>query len=327
MTGSEEALGNRIRLVVVKALVTLVMLGLVVGLFDWRTIIGQIAGYDLGFFLGAVGLFLLQVACQIVRLRMLILADGVAIGWWKLARLTLAGHAVNQIVPSIAGGDALRMVLIHRNGVPVADAVRQVVVDRMAGLIALLAVSMAAWPFVPPVLHHALPPALAWSLLALLAAGLVLTVLMQRFAARRRQGVGFMARVGRLVDELWQGFIRLRRHPATLGAVLAVSVVNQLLYVGAFWLIAIGMPVAVTFAVAAFLLPAATLVMMLPVSIAGWGVREAMLALGLGMVGIPGDAAVASSVLFGLTSTLVGILSLPLLAHVWNRPALREAGA
>jgi uncharacterized membrane protein YbhN (UPF0104 family) len=53
------------------------------------------------------------------------------------------------------------------------------------------------------------------------------------------------------------------------------------------------------FQVVAVVAPA-MLLMLLPVSFAGWGVREGAMAVGLSLVGIPTDRAVAISVAFGL---------------------------
>ncbi|WP_169728302.1 lysylphosphatidylglycerol synthase transmembrane domain-containing protein [Geminicoccus roseus] len=311
-------------IILAKIAVTLSILAVVAWMFDWRAVVDQILGYHPAFFALAVAIFLLQIACQVLRLRLIAAGDGDAVAWGTLTRLTFASHAVNQVVPSVAGGDALRIVLLHRGGVPAMHAVRQVTFDRMMGLVGLVAVVLAAWPFVPASLHRTLSPERVGGLVALVVAGIGLALLLSRLIARRRHHPGPLANLARLGGQLWQGVESQSRRPVLLAAVFGVSIVNQLLWVLGFWVIAWGMPLAVTFPVAAFLLPVTTLVMMLPFSIAGWGVREAVLAVGLGMVGIPGDAAVASSVVFGLSTTLVGVLSLPLLVHVWGRPDMAE---
>ncbi|MGO8920853.1 MAG: lysylphosphatidylglycerol synthase domain-containing protein [Stellaceae bacterium] len=51
--------------------------------------------------------------------------------------------------------------------------------------------------------------------------------------------------------------------------------------------------------------PVALLMTALPVSIAGWGVREAAFVVGFGFVGLPASDALALSLLLGLVQTLV----------------------
>ena len=49
------------------------------------------------------------------------------------------------------------------------------------------------------------------------------------------------------------------------------------------------------------LVPPVILVTVVPISIAGWGVREGAMVVAFGFIGVPASAAFAVSVLFGLT--------------------------
>jgi glycosyltransferase 2 family protein len=49
------------------------------------------------------------------------------------------------------------------------------------------------------------------------------------------------------------------------------------------------------------------LIQLLPVSLAGWGVREVVLVVALASFGIPAEAALATSVLLGLCLVIVGL--------------------
>ena len=55
------------------------------------------------------------------------------------------------------------------------------------------------------------------------------------------------------------------------------------------------------------IVPPVTLIQLVPVSLAGWGVREAALVVALGSFGVPAEAALAISVLVGLCLILVGL--------------------
>ena len=55
------------------------------------------------------------------------------------------------------------------------------------------------------------------------------------------------------------------------------------------------------------LIPPVMLVSMVPVSIAGWGVREGAMVGALGFVSVGADEALALSVLFGLVVMVVGL--------------------
>jgi glycosyltransferase 2 family protein len=68
------------------------------------------------------------------------------------------------------------------------------------------------------------------------------------------------------------------------------------------WMLARGLNIHVSAFDCMVLIPPVTLIMILPVSIAGWGVRETAMVTAFGYVGVPGDSALALSILFGLVS-------------------------
>ena len=69
---------------------------------------------------------------------------------------------------------------------------------------------------------------------------------------------------------------------------------------------------------AIFVLPATLLVMILPVSVAGWGLREAAAALIWPIAGVASDVAVAASVAYGIVATASALPGL-----WWLRPRLK----
>jgi len=54
-------------------------------------------------------------------------------------------------------------------------------------------------------------------------------------------------------------------------------------------------------------MPPVAIFQLLPVSLGGWGVREAALVIFLGALGIPGETALAASLCIGLSQILVGL--------------------
>jgi hypothetical protein len=54
--------------------------------------------------------------------------------------------------------------------------------------------------------------------------------------------------------------------------------------------------------------PPALLLSALPLSLSGWGVRESALAGAFGLIGAPTAEVVAVSILYGLTSSAIGVV-------------------
>lgn len=77
--------------------------------------------------------------------------------------------------------------------------------------------------------------------------------------------------------------------------------------------LSLGLPLS--FADYLVFIPVVTVVTLVPVSVGGWGVREAAFVALLGLVGVPSHMALAFSVMFGF----VGILaSLPAFGFLWQ---------
>ena len=75
-----------------------------------------------------------------------------------------------------------------------------------------------------------------------------------------------------------------------------------------------GLSVGVTLPYPVMLAAAAPIFIMasLPIGIAGFGTREVAAVIVLGTVGVPGDQATATALLYGLASVVQGILAAPL---------------
>ena len=72
-------------------------------------------------------------------------------------------------------------------------------------------------------------------------------------------------------------------------------------------LLARGLGIDLDFRDALLLIPLVALVTVLPISIAGWGLRESAMVVALGLVGMPAAAAFSLSVLSGLVAMASGL--------------------
>jgi hypothetical protein len=72
-------------------------------------------------------------------------------------------------------------------------------------------------------------------------------------------------------------------------------------------ILALGLGLDVTLLDCLTLVPPVMLIMTIPISIGGWGVRETAMVSLFGLIGVPGEGAFALSVVFGLTGIAVAI--------------------
>ena len=255
--------------------------------------------------LGAIGLVLMQVALGSVRWQWIIGLLGAPMALARAARYTLIGQFFNQVLPTAFGGDAARAWLASSDGTPMTVAVRSVLCDRIVGLVALLVIISATFLAMPRIAETSRPMFNVLRTTAILTAVLLAgLVLVGAPIARRLQGLRWARPIGTLVSDLLTALGSKAKSVGTLGASFAA----HLSAVAAICLCARGMGIALDAGAALAVVPTIVLVAMAPISIAGWGVREGAMVIGLGLLGVSAADALAVSVSYGLVQVGVGVL-------------------
>src|SRR5690606_26675665 len=102
-----------------------------------------------------------------------------------------------------------------------------------------------------------------------------------------------------------------------------LSVVVHVAVVASVWLVARGLAIQVSMIDCLVLVPPIVLATTLPISIAGWGVRESATVVGFGFIGVAPADALALSVAFGFVQILIGLPG----GIVWMTSKRREVPA
>lgn len=210
-------------------------------------------------------------------------------------RLSFIGQFFSQGLPTSFGGDAMRVWILYRRGNGLGTATQSVLLDRMTALVALLLMVGATLPLVAGVTDDRLVLMSLGGLVATGLGGLAVFLCLDRVPARWL-GWKPAAQLARL-----SGQARLLLlTPASAVRVIGLSVLGHLGSVLALWVLARGLGLNLPLVAALCLVPPVILATALPVSIAGWGIREGAMVGVLGLIGISAEAALAVSVLFGL---------------------------
>ena len=287
-----------------KLLITAGLITYLLRKIDIGPVLRQIRTIAPGPALLAVLIMLLQLALVSLRWQLVNQLVDARMRTGQVVRLTLIGQFFNQVLPSAVGGDAVRAWLASREGVPMGRAVTGILCDRAAALVALLLVISFTLFVLPAIVMNRFPAiellrTVALIGLSALVAFFFLGALLSRLLMRYR----ITAPIGKLVRD----FRRVLCSPASSTAIMALAGAVQVLLVMAIYLCAQGMNIHLEFAAALLVIPTVMLVSMIPVSFAGWGVRESAMIFGLGIVGISAPDALAVSVVFGLLQLIVGL--------------------
>lgn len=282
-------------LFIVKAVVTGALIWLVFRNVDIADALGRIRALPLWLAPAVIGLILGQFFLGIWRWRILIGQFDAGLPPGLAARLFFEGQFFNQALPSTVGGDGVRMYRAYRNGLGLEPAISSVVLDRVVGLTALVLLVAAAQPLF---YERVADPAARLAFTAIFAVSgagiatlLCLGILPQSLRHWRVvRGLVSLSRAARVV------FMR----PAVFAPVLLLSAAGHLCIVAVFFVMSENLGLAVTFVDCLVMVPSVLLLATVPVSVAGWGVREGAMVTAFGLIGVSPGGAAAVSVLFGL---------------------------
>jgi len=206
----------------------------------------------------------------------------------------------NQALPSTIGGDAVRVIDLIGEKKNKKKAFFDVLIDRVIGLLGLLVLSLAANLVEPGLLPkniHAL--IITLSIGGIAGVWVLLNLSRLRFFKRFR----FL----KLFYDLSIRFRVILRNKRRLFIQILLSVGVHMLAVVAFYMIALSISLKVDLTLFMVIIPAVLLISIIPLSLAGWGVREsAMIGLFL-LVGADKEKVLSISILYGIILVLIGI--------------------
>jgi len=203
----------------------------------------------------------------------------------------------NNFLPSNIGGDFVRIADTARAAGSKTLATTVVLVDRVLGLTALIVVA-AVGAFAASLAGIHVPGARwLWIVAAAGAAVAIPVIAIPKLTALLLRPLRLLKRpwVDERTQRLEDAIIRFRAAPSALIAAFAGALVVQITIVAFYLLTAQGLSVPLPIFLGAVLIPVSLAVQMAPVSINGFGVREAVFAFFFRRFGLPIDAAVALS--------------------------------
>ena len=292
-------------LIVAKVLVSL---GLIVWLLRrsdldaiWRTL----AGADIGRLAAAFLVFFLVYWLIAARWRLLLAAQKVPASTVYLVNSFAISIFFNNFLPSIVGGDLYRMYDSWRLGARRSVAVSVVLVDRVTGLFALLCYAFVASFYAAPLVARV--PSLQWLLLLAVGAIAIAGWLIFAPAGRRLESLlgnrhPLLRRPLGLLEKIVSSFALFSgRHDVLLRA-LGLSLLAHLTSIVVHMLLLNALGIQAPLHSMFIVVPLAFLLMMVPVSINGIGLREAVFVFLLSAFGVGAEQAIAFAwASFGLT--------------------------
>jgi glycosyltransferase 2 family protein len=208
------------------------------------------------------------------------------------------GMFFNQALPASIGGDAVRVLDMAGRGFRKRDALYGVMVDRVTGLGALIALSLFAHLVRPDLL----PAKVYYSILAVFAAGAIgFAGLLLLSRTRWLHHDPRLALLKSISTRLPMAFSSHRLQ--LLASSLLIPLFALLGFFATGWALGLRYDLTTYFAI----VPPAIVLTIIPVSIAGWGVREGALVALFSLIGANKTTVLMMSLLYGLALIVVSL--------------------
>jgi len=283
-----------------------------------------------------VAAFLLLIASNVLgsyQWNRLLRAVDIRIPFWKVLAYYHVGLFFNNFLPANVGGDFARIMDASRSGQSRATALSTVLLDRMIGTVALG--GLAVMTTLPAIDHFHLAAAylgvLGFFLLAVTMLWAVFHPVLLATVERLMRRIG-LGRFTPTLDELSERLAQFRGRRGLFVELLTVASAVQVMRIGVHVLVARALMLHVALPYFFLFVPLLAVIVSLPISLNGIGVREGAGILLFGLVGLDRGSAfslqfttylVAVSV--SLLGGLVFLVRIPYRRAVARNPRRPEA--
>lgn len=286
-----------------KAVVSAGLLYLSLRRVDLSTVGSRLGALDWRWLALILGLLCAQIPLIALRWREIVAVCGATLPRGTALRYSFIGTFFSQVLPSTVGGDAVRVWLLARGGAGWTTAIYSVLIDRVVGVSALAIIVVACLPWTLNLVHDPVARvtlavigfgSLAGAVVFLALGAQHLRVLERWWLTRH------LATASRLAWQL------CRSAAAARVAVLSFSI--HLLTVLVAWGAARSAHATIDFTQVLFLFLPVMLIATVPISIAGWGLRESAMIMAFSYAGLAEGDGLIVSLLYGAATLALGAI-------------------
>ena len=252
---------------------------------------------SLGLLAIAVVLLFNQYVLSSIKWQIILRSHGIRLPLGLLVQSYMIGNFFSAFLPSSYMGDFVRIADVSRRTGQSFESAAAVVLERLSGLAALTAAGCAASIYIWQTYDQAVFGRLAWLLggVLLLLIGVFLPgVLPLLRGIAGRIPVRF---VRKAVDRVEKAVTHYRGQPGLLVQILGWSIAFQVAAYTIFFIYGRALHIPLPYVYCFAFVPVVYILEALPISIAGFGLREGGLIYFLGLIGLSSSQAVALGIL------------------------------
>lgn len=272
--------------------------------FEVGTVFADMLDADRGLAVGASLMFILSGVLGAMQWGIILRFHGIFMGAYGTVSRYFMGLFFNFILPGFIGGDVIRVYKTAAASGRSTQAFSSTLADRVIGLLVLVLFSFGAFFLMPEgPAASALPVAL---LMFVVLAGFILIFSVKRLGRLLRSVFGGLI-PEKLLLTLRTVYLELHdltRAPGTLAGVIALSTGIQCSRIAVHWLAGMAVGIELGFSYYALFVPLMAIAASLPISIGGFGVREAFAVVLFASAGVVEETVLAYTLLATVMSFL-----------------------
>jgi uncharacterized protein (TIRG00374 family) len=286
--------------VALRIIISVIAIAIVFHEIDWSQFFYYLVNINRGWYILAIAIQILSALFAAYKWKMIMTFMGYHPNFKFYAQSYLVGTLFNQVLPTSVGGDAVRVADAHKLGAGLRKSFYGVMVDRYYGTAGLVLLNFIPlywlWGLLPHPIYWAIVVIITGASLALLFA-LVLGKLhfLNRF------------KLTQVFYELSQAIVANAHTVRRISVLLLLAMLTNFLTIFSLFLIARAINLDISLMDLLGIVPAITLITLLPISFAGWGIREGAMVSFLLFLHLPKTAIISLSVLYGLMLILASL--------------------
>jgi glycosyltransferase 2 family protein len=285
----------------IKIIISFLFLGIIFYHFDIKKVSQSLVSIEITFFIFAIVFQFISTIVASYRWFLLMEIIHYQQNYLFFLKSYLKATFFNQALPTSIGGDAMRALDISKLGGKKREAFYSVLIDRIVGLSGLLLLNFVAILFA----HNLLTYPIYYLLNATIG-----TIIFFLFV------LGFLHKIKTLKENkigrvLRQISIRYANIFSRLRYIISqhfLAIITHICTMVAIYLLAKSVGLKLDFIVFLVLVPPVILLTLIPISLAGWGVREGAMVALFTLVAANNEKVISMSILYGVVLLLISLI-------------------
>lgn len=288
--------------------ISLLLLAIVLAFADLRLIWGVVREVDAIWVTVALGLAIVDRLITNFRWQILLAGRDVRLGFLRLFRVQLLANFIGSFLPGFIGVDAVRVGTLCRAGQPMAPVMAATLVDRFTLAMATLLAGAATVVFLA---GRTLPAGAAEAVLVLAGLSVVMLLSALHPGARALIRSRLLPLVPhRIRDPLLavvQSALEYRQQPVLAGNVALLTVLLFAVRIGFAKALGLACGLDLAWIDLALVIPVLWVVVMVPITIGGFGLQDAGYVVLMAVIGVGAPVAATMSLLEHVVSRVASL--------------------